>query len=73
MSKAQRIDDHSAWMGSSSRDNPLPMETKMKSMSSESGVGELNPYEDKDEDIKRQQAANKSQALKNKFGPVQRN
>ncbi|HEY3526725.1 MAG TPA: hypothetical protein VGK47_11045 [Nitrososphaeraceae archaeon] len=73
MSKAQRIDDHSAWMGSSSKDNPLPMETKMKTYSSEEGVGGLNPYEDKEEDIKAQQAANNRQQRKNPFGPGQRN
>jgi len=73
MSKAQRIDDHSAWMGSSSKDNPLPMETKQRVVSGVEGIGELKPYEDKEEDIKAQQLANNRQAMKNRFGPIQRN
>lgn len=73
MSGGQRINDHSAWMGSSSKDNPLPMNTKEKSYMHGDGVGELSTYEDTAEAIKSQQDANKRQANKNKFGPGQRN
>lgn len=73
MAGGQRIADHSSWAGSSSKDNPLPMESKERHYSSEEGVGELNTYEDTESAIKAQQAANKRQANKNKFGPGQRN
>jgi len=49
------------------------MNSKEKTYSSEEGVGGLNPYEDKEEDIKAQQAANNRQQGKNRFGPGQRN
>lgn len=73
MAGGQRINDHSSWAGSSTKDNPLPMGNKMKTFSSEEGVGELNTYEDTEAAIKAQQAANKRQAKKNPFGPGQRN
>lgn len=73
MSGAQRINEHSAWMGASSKDNPLPMESKEKHYSQEEGVGNLSSYEDKEQDIKAQQNADKRQQRKNPFGPGQRN
>lgn len=73
MAGGQRINDHSSWAGSSTKDNPLPMESKEKHYSSEEGVGELSTYEDTEAQIKALQAANKRQAKKNPFGPIQRN
>jgi len=73
MSGGRRIDDRSAWMGSSSSENPLPMSSKERSFSSADGVGELSMYEDTSEAIKSQQEANNRQAMKNRFGPGQRN
>jgi len=73
MAGGQLINDHGSWAGSSSKDNPLPMNSKEKYYSSAEGVGELNPYEDTDAAIKAQQMANNRQQRKNKFGPGQRN
>lgn len=73
MSKAQKIHDHAAWMGSSSKDNPLPMHSKERSFSDHEEDGHLSSYEDKEEDIKRQQEADKRQQKKNNFKPGQRN
>lgn len=73
MAGGQRINDHSAWMGSSSNGNPLPMETKMKTFPQTEGMGELSTYEDTEESIRAIQEGNKRQAKKNPFGPHQRN
>lgn len=73
MAGGQKINDHSSWAGSSSANNPLPMNSKEKHYSSEEGVGELKTYEDTTEAIKAQQAANSRQQRKNEFKPGQRN
>ncbi len=53
----RRIDDHKAWMGSSPKGSPLPMESKMKEESSAEGAGGIMDYPDTTEDIKRDQVA----------------
>lgn len=60
MSKAQRIDDHSAWMGSRGKEYPLPMGSKMKSERSAEGAGKLGEYDQTNEDIVRDQSAGDS-------------
>jgi len=55
MSKAQRIDDHKAWMGSRGKGVPLPMESKMKEERSAEGAGKLGEYDQTTEDIRRDQ------------------
>jgi hypothetical protein len=55
----RRIDDHSSWIGSSSKESPLPMKSKMMQESSAEGFGALNKYEDTTEAIKSQQEMNK--------------
>lgn len=55
MSKAQRIDDHKAWMGSRGKGVPLPMESKMKEERSAEGAGHEGDYEQTTEDIHRNQ------------------
>lgn len=73
MAGGRRIDDHSAWMGSSSKDNPLPQESKSKNFMDTEGMGGLSTYQDTEESIRAIQEGNKRQANKNKFGPEQRN
>lgn len=55
MSKAQKIDDHSNWIGSGSKESPLPMNSKMKQFESAVGAGSELDYEDKTSDVKQQQ------------------
>lgn len=57
MSKAQKINDHSAWMGSRGKEYPLPMGSKMKSERSAEGAGKLGEYDQTNEDIVRDQSA----------------
>lgn len=69
MSKAKRIDDHSAWMGRSPKGVPLPMESKMKEERSADGDGHLGEYDDTTEDIKRDQEAGDRQAKSKRMKP----
>lgn len=48
----QKINDHSAWCGKSSKESPLPMGCKMKQFNSAEGAGEVMKYEDTTEAIK---------------------
>jgi len=57
MSKAQRIDDHSDWIGGRKKGVPLPMESKMKEETSAEGAGRLGEYDQTTEDIRRNQVA----------------
>lgn len=55
----RKINDHSNWIGGSSKESPLPMNSKMKQESSAEGFGSLSHYEDTTETIKAQQMMNK--------------
>ncbi len=55
----RKINDHSSWMGKSSKESPLPMQSKMKQESSSEGFGALSTYEDTTESIKSQQEMSK--------------
>ena len=73
MSGGQRIDDHSAWMGSSSKESPLPMNSKMKQFNSAASAGSEMDYEDTTEKIKSQQEKGTSQAKGRPMKPGYRN
>ena len=73
MSTAQRINDHSSWIGRSSADSVLPMGTKHKSESSANGAGHLSHYEDKTEDIKASQVKAKQKVAAHASKPMFRN
>lgn len=61
MSGAQRIDDHSFWAGGKSKGSPFPDGGhKLKAESSAEGAGHLAQYDDRTEDIKRDQSAGDS-------------
>lgn len=51
----QKINDHSFWAGGSSKESPLPMNSKMKQYTSAEGSGSVSSYEDTTETIKKQQ------------------
>jgi hypothetical protein len=68
-----RIDDHSNWIGSSSKESPLPMNSKMKQYSSAEGSGAVSKYEDTTETIKEQQNMNISKAKSHGMKPGYRN
>ncbi len=69
----RRIDDHGSWMGSSSKESPLPMQSKMKQESSSEGFGSLSHYEDTTETIKAQQEMNKKKVHGHPQKPGHRN
>ncbi len=56
-SGGQRIDDHSFWAGSKSKDSVFPMGAKTKDESSAQGAGSVSKYEDTSEAIKAGQMA----------------
>lgn len=56
-SGGQRIDDHSFWAGSGSKESVFPMQAKMKQEKSANGAGSLSMYDDTTENIKRDQEA----------------
>jgi hypothetical protein len=55
MAGGRRINDHKNWMGSPSKESPLPMQSKMKQETSAEGAGAVMRYEDTTETIKAQQ------------------
>ena len=55
MAGGRKIDDHSNWIGSGSKESPLPMNSKMKQYTSAVGAGSEMDYEDTTEQIKEQQ------------------
>ncbi len=55
MAGGQKINDHSFWAGGSSKESPLPMNSKMKQYTSAEGSGKVSMYEDTTEEIKKQQ------------------
>ncbi len=56
-SGGQRIDDHSFWAGSKSKDSVFPKGVHTKDESSAEGAGSLPKYEDTTERIKSAQVA----------------
>ncbi len=52
MSDGQRIDDHSFWAGSGSKDSVFPKGVHTKDESSAEGAGSVMKYEDTTERIK---------------------
>lgn len=73
MSGGQRIDDHSSWAGSSSKESPLPMNSKMKQFSSAEGAGSEMDYEDTTEKVKSQQMEGVKQIKGRQMKPLYRN
>lgn len=67
----RRVDDHSFWAGSSSKDSPLPMKSGMKHLSSVEGAGAESNYPDMEDKIKgyqeKQVSKIKSQGLKDGY------
>jgi hypothetical protein len=55
MSGGRKIDDHSFWAGSKSKDSVFPKGVHVKTQESGEGEGELMKYEDSSEQIKMQQ------------------
>jgi hypothetical protein len=55
MSGGRKIDDHSFWAGSKSKESPMPMQAKMKQEHGAASFGTLNYYEDTTEKLKMQQ------------------
>ena len=72
-SGGQRIDDHSSWAGSASKESPLPMNSKMKQYNSAEGAGSEMDYEDSSEKIKSQQMAGVAKVKANPMKPMYRN
>jgi hypothetical protein len=68
---SRRIDDHSFWAGSRSKESVLPMQAKMKQESSAEGAGHLGDYPDTTEAIKKDQGMQdkkmRSQSMKPGF------
>lgn len=54
----RKINDHSFWAGSKSKESPMPMNSKMMQESEASNFGALHHYEDTTEAIKAQQNLN---------------
>ena len=73
MSKPMRIDDHANWIGSSSKESPLPMNSKMKQYTSAEGAGHEAEYEQDSEDVKRQQMEGVAKAKARPMKPLYRN
>jgi hypothetical protein len=51
----RHINDHGSWIGSSSKESPLPMNSKMMQEHSAEGFGALSHYEDTTDTIMSQQ------------------
>ncbi len=69
----QRIDDHSFWAGSKSKDSVFPKGVHTKDESSAEGFGALSHYEDTTETIKSQQMMNKTKVHGHPQKPGHRN
>lgn len=68
----RRIDDHSNWIGSSSKESPLPMHSKMKQEHSADGAGSLSHYEDTTETIRAQQVMGEKKMKSHSQRPLHR-
>lgn len=69
----RKINDHSSWVGSRSKDSVFPMGVKTKQESSAEGAGSVNKYEDTTETIKSQQESGISKAKSRPMKPGFRN
>jgi hypothetical protein len=69
----QRIDDHSFWAGSKSKDSVFPKGAHTKDESSAEGAGALMKYEDTTETIKSQQEMSVRQVKRHPHKPGTRN
>ena len=72
-SGGQRIDDHSFWAGGSSKESPMPMNSKMKQETSAEGAGSEMDYEDTTEKLKAQQMAGVGKIKAHPMKPLYRN
>jgi len=73
MAGGQMIKDHSFWAGSSSKESPLPMQSKMKQYSSAEGAGHEADYEDTTEKVKAQQELSDKKIKGRPMAPLHRN
>lgn len=73
MSGGQRIDDHSFWAGSASKESPMPMNSKMKQYNSAEGAGSEMDYEDTTEKVKAQQVMGVGKIKAHPMKPLYRN
>ncbi len=72
-SGGQRIDDHSFWAGSKSKDSVFPKGVHTKDESSAEGAGSEMDYEDTSAKIKSQQVAGVAKAKAHPMKPGYRN
>jgi hypothetical protein len=72
-SGGQRIDDHSFWAGSKSKDSVFPKGVHTKDESSAEGAGSEMNYEDTTEAIRKQQEMGKSKVKSHPMKPGYRN
>ena len=72
-SGGQRIDDHSFWAGSASKESPMPMQSKMKQEYSANGGGSLSKYEDTTEEIRSAQEKGEKKIKSDPLKPCYRN
>jgi len=72
-SGGQRIDDHSFWAGGSSKESPMPMQSKMKQEMSAEGSGSVMKYEDTTEEIRKAQVEGANKAKDRPIKPNYRN
>jgi hypothetical protein len=56
----QKISDRGSWIGSSTRNDPLPQSNKTKYYTDSDGAGEVMNYNDTTEAVQRFQKANKA-------------
>lgn len=69
----RKIDDHSFWAGSKSKDSVFPKGVHTKDESSAEGAGALNSYEDTTDKIKAQQEMGIRKAKSHSQKPLHRN
>lgn len=72
-SGGQRIDDHSAWMGSKGKNSVLPDGVHTKTFTSAEGAGSEMDYEDTTEKIKAQQVMGVGKIKSHPMKPLHRN
>lgn len=72
-SGGQRIDDHSFWAGSKSKDSVFPKGVHTKDESSAEGAASVMKYEDTTEAIKSQQSQGSAKVKSHPLKPAYRN
>lgn len=73
MAGGQKIDDHSFWAGSKSKDSVFPKGVHTKDESSAEGAGSVMKYEDTTEAIKAAQVESKKKVHSHPSKPMYRN